>query len=68
MPTPEEEGFDQLYTLNEVADYMHVKVETVRTWVKNKQLVAVKMGRAYVVSESDLRAYLIERFGLQEHV
>jgi excisionase family DNA binding protein len=66
MPSPEHDGFDRLYTLKEVADYMHVTVETVRTWIKDGKLVAARTGRSYVVSDSDLRAYLIERFGLTE--
>lgn len=68
MPTPEDDGFDRLYTSKEVAQYMHVTVETVRTWIKEGKLVAARTGRHYVISDSDLRAYLIERFGLQGHL
>lgn len=68
MSLPEAEGFDRLYLLPEVAEYLHVTVETVREWIKSGRLVAAKTGRAYVVSDSDLRAFLIERFGLSEHL
>lgn len=67
MPNPREEGFDRLYLLSEVAEYMHVTVETVREWVKAGKLIAAKAGRSYVVSDSDLRAYLTERFGLEDY-
>ncbi len=68
MPSPQAEGFDQLYTLAEIADYCQVTVWTVRDWVKAGRLVAAKVGRAYLVSESDLKTFLIERYGLQEHL
>lgn len=68
MPEPQEEGFDRLYVLSEVASYFHVTVETVREWIKHGHLAAAKAGRAYVVADSDLRAFVVERFGLDKHI
>jgi len=52
------EGFEKLYTLTEVATVMRVHLETVRNWVREGRLKALKPGKAYRVRESDLRALM----------
>ena len=45
---------DQLYTCEEVAKRYGVKLVTVWNWIRKKRLSALKIGKMYRVSESDL--------------
>ena len=53
----------QFYTAVEVAEICRVKVETVRSWIKDKKLPASKPGREYLVSAEDLTDFLKEKHG-----
>lgn len=48
----------QLLTVAEVADLFRVSSMTVYRLIRNGELPAVRVGRSYRVSETDLRAYL----------
>lgn len=52
---------DKLYTCAEVAERYSVKKLTVWEWIRNKKMAAVKIGKEYRVSESDIRAFDLER-------
>jgi excisionase family DNA binding protein len=47
-----------LLTLHEVAELLKVKEATVRTWINNRMLRAVKFGREWRVSHKDLEAFV----------
>lgn len=47
-----------LLTLHEVADLLKVKESTVRSWIRDKSLRAVKFGREWRVTHKDLEAFL----------
>ena len=47
-----------LLTIHEVAGLLKVKESTVRTWIKDGDLRAVKFGREWRVIQKDLEAYL----------
>ena len=49
---------EQLYTLQEVADYLKVDVRTVYRWLREGELNALRFRREYRISESDLRDFL----------
>ena len=49
-----------LLTIHEVAGLLKVKESTVRTWIKDGDLRAVKFGREWRVIQKDLEAYLNE--------
>lgn len=46
-----------LYSCEDVANRYGVKVETVWTWIREKRLPAVKIGKGYRVNENDLNAF-----------
>ena len=48
----------QLLTVAEVADLFRVSSMTVYRLIRNGELPAVRVGRSYRVTESDLQAYL----------
>jgi excisionase family DNA binding protein len=48
---------DEVMTLEEVAAYLRVHVDTVRRWAREGSLPAVKLGKAYRVAHSDLKAW-----------
>lgn len=54
---------ERYYTTDEVAAICRVTVETVREWIKDNKLVATKRGRAYLISQTDLKRYLEARHG-----
>ena len=47
-----------LLTLHEVADLLKVKEATVRTWINNGSLRAIKFGREWRVAYKDLEAFV----------
>lgn len=49
---------DPLLTVHEVAEKLKVKDATVRTWVRDKQLRAIKFGREWRVLTKDLEDFL----------
>lgn len=51
------------YTTDEVARICHVKKETVREWIKDGKIKALKRGRSYLISEEDLKSYLEDQHG-----
>lgn len=50
-----------MLTIHEVADLLKMKETTVRTWVNDGSLRAVKFGRDWRVSQKDLEAFVEER-------
>lgn len=51
------------YTADEVADICRVTVWTVREWIKAEKLIATKQGRAYLITEEDLKTFLEGKHG-----
>lgn len=45
---------ERLYTCEQVAERYNVKKETVRSWIRNKMLLAIDLGKEYRIAESDL--------------
>lgn len=45
------------YNINMVASLLHVNCETVRRWIRNKELKATYKGRMFYISENDLRDF-----------
>lgn len=48
-------------TTMEIAKLLKVKEPTVRSWIHESQLKAVKLGREYRVAVKDLEAFIEER-------
>lgn len=46
------------YDIKMVASLLHVNCETVRRWVRNKELKATYKGKMFYVSENDLRDFM----------
>jgi excisionase family DNA binding protein len=49
---------NKLYTTEDVADYFHVRVETIREWVKEGILPALKVGKSYLYTQQDINTYV----------
>ena len=49
---------EQLYTPQEIADYLKVDVRTVYRWLRDGELNALRFRREYRISETDLRDFL----------
>jgi acetyl-CoA synthetase len=52
---------EQLYTPQEVAEYLKVDVRTVYRWLREGQMNAIRFQREYRIAESDLREFLDRR-------
>jgi len=48
-------------TTHEIADLLKVGEPTVRAWIHDKELRAVKLGRAYRIAVKDLEAFVNAR-------
>ena len=49
---------ENILTVQQVADKLHVSVLTVRRYIKSKKLSASKIGKGYRILESDLLNFL----------
>lgn len=45
---------EKYFTCDEVAERYGVTIATVWSWIRNKKLAAIDIGRAYKIKESDL--------------
>jgi excisionase family DNA binding protein len=51
---------EEFYTVEQIAERLHVTPRTVREWLRTQQLNAVKAGRQWRIKASDLQAFLRE--------
>lgn len=51
---------DPLMTVREVAEKLKVKESTVRSYIRDKQLRAIKLGKDWRISVEDLDAFVAE--------
>lgn len=60
-------SLDELLDVEKVAGELGVHVDTVRKWIREKQLRAVKLGRrgGYRIRRSDLNEFLRKRETIQ---
>ena len=49
---------DRIYTLDEIAEMLHITRRTLYTYIKEGKLQAVKIGKYWRVSEANLQAFL----------
>ncbi len=52
---------EKMYTCTEVAEKYRVALSTVREWVREGKLSALKVGKSYRIRESDLAKFVQER-------
>ena len=52
---------EEFLELEEIAKQMHFTTETVRVWIREKQLIAYKIGRSYLVKKEDFQKFLEQR-------
>lgn len=50
-----------LIELEEVAEILHVSVETVRTYIREKKLAAFRIGRSYLVDRAEVYKFIQDR-------
>lgn len=49
---------DRIYTLDEIAEMLHITRRTLYTYIKEGKLQGVKIGKYWRVSETNLQAFL----------
>lgn len=52
---------NKFLTVGEVAERLGYDVKTIRVWIQDGHLNAVKPGRRYLISEQSLRRFLREK-------
>ena len=52
---------DEWLTLEQIAEELRYHIETVRGWVRAKQLTAYRTGKSYRVKRADLDTFLADR-------
>ncbi|MBN1789264.1 MAG: helix-turn-helix domain-containing protein [Bacteroidales bacterium] len=52
---------DKIMTLEEVADYLRVKPQTIYTWAQEKKIPAAKLGKEWRFKKSMVDKWFIER-------
>lgn len=53
----------KIYTIEEVADLLTLKPTTVRTMLRDKEMNGFKAGKAWRVTEDDLKKYVQKQGG-----
>ncbi len=53
-------------TVEDIAHELQVSDDTVRNWIKQKKLVAVKIGRDWRIDRRDYQRFLEERKNLRD--
>lgn len=56
-------GGIKIYTPEEVAEILKVRPQTVQKWLRNGQLVGIKLNKNWRIMEEDLEKFLIQRKG-----
>ena len=49
---------EKIYTAQQIAEYCHVKVETVWRWFREKKIKFYTVGRKKMVTESNLKKFI----------
>lgn len=53
-------------TIQEVADLLKVSSATVRSWIKNEELRAVKLEREFRIAKVDLQSFIESRMTINK--
>jgi excisionase family DNA binding protein len=53
----------KLYTIKEVADFLHVTPQSIRLWIKAGKLKATRIGRPIYIKESDYKEFVNKKLG-----
>jgi len=61
LPTEKMDDKDKIMTLEEVADYLRVKPQTIYTWAQEKKIPAAKLGKEWRFKKSMVDKWFIER-------
>lgn len=56
-----ESTLEPLYSVEDIKNYTHLSYESIRKFIREKKLVASKMGVKYMVKESELKRFIDER-------
>ena len=56
----------RVYTVDEVADLLKLKSETIRVMLRDKEINGFKAGKAWRVTEEDLKKYIQKQGGAIE--
>lgn len=48
----------KVYDLNEVCEILKMNIQTIRIYIKEGKLKASKVGRKYIITEDDFKAFL----------
>ena len=53
---------EKFYTTEEVADILKIEKEVIRDYIRKGELFAIKIGKAYRITDSDLQEFLHRRY------
>lgn len=59
---------DKFYTAEELADYLKVSAQTVRAWIREGKLKAVKFGRSWRIADHEVQRIVSEGVPEEEEV
>jgi excisionase family DNA binding protein len=54
-------------SVEDIADELKVTIDTVRAWIRRKQLPAYRIGRDYRIKQADYNKFLEDRFTLSDN-
>ena len=51
---------ERFYSAEEIAEYLHIGAQTVRAWLRDGKVKAVKFGRSWRISDEELKRIVAE--------
>lgn len=51
---------EKFWTAEDLADYLKVSSQTVRTWIRENKVKAVKFGRSWRIADNEVRRIVAE--------
>lgn len=51
---------ERFYSAEEVAEYLHIGAQTVRAWLRDGKVKAVKFGRSWRIADDELKRIVAE--------
>lgn len=53
---------EKFYTTDEVAEKLNIEKEVIRDLIRKGELYAIKIGKSYRITDSDLQEFLTDRY------
>jgi len=61
------QGISAVYSIEEVAEFLNLHVESIRRWIRSGDFPAIRLGKEYRIAAEDLSDWLEEHKNMRDH-